>query len=81
MMSTRLDLGKILFLILLFSLSCMAVLAGNLKGNIVDKETGAPLTGATVQVVGTVTGAVADLDGNYLLHLKPGPTPYKIRFA
>lgn len=71
-MSTRLDLGRILFLILLFSLSCMAVMAGNLKGSIVDKETHEPLTGATIQVAGTSIGAVADLDGNYQLNLKPG---------
>lgn len=58
----------------------MAVLAGNLKGNIVDKETGDPLTGATVQVVGTVTGAVADLDGNYLLHLKPGTYTLQVSY-
>ena len=33
-MTTRLDLGRILFLVLLLSLSCMAVMAGNLKGSI-----------------------------------------------
>ena len=35
-MTTRLDLGRILFLVLFGLLSCMAVMAGNLKGNITD---------------------------------------------
>ena len=71
-MSTRLDLGRILFLILLFTLSCMTLMAGNIKGNICDRETREPLTGATVQVAGTSQGAVADIDGNYQLNLRPG---------
>ena len=80
-MSTRLDLGRILFLILLFSLSCMAIMAGNLKGNITDKETREPLTGATVQIVGTSQGAVADLDGNYQLPLKPGTYNLQVSYV
>ena len=38
-----------------------------IKGNICDRETREPLTGATVQVAGTSQGAVADIDGNYQL--------------
>ncbi len=79
-MSTRLDLGRILFLILLLSLSCMAVMAGNLKGNIIDKETREPLTGATVQVTGTTLGAITDLDGNYQLNLKPGTYSLQVSY-
>ena len=71
-MSTKLDLGRILFLVLLGLLSCMAAMAGTIKGNISDKETREPLTGATVQVAGTSQGAVADMDGNYRLILRPG---------
>ena len=59
----------------------MAALAGNLKGNIVDKETGEPLTGATVQVTGTATGAVADVDGNYSLRLKPGTYDLQVSYV
>ena len=79
-MTTRLDLGRIFFLILLLSLSCMAVMAGDLKGNIIDKETREPLTGATVQVAGTTLGAVADLDGNYRLSLKPGTYTLQVSY-
>ena len=55
-------------------------MAGNLKGNITDKSTREPLTGATVQVVGTALGAVADLDGNYQLNLKPGTYTLQVSY-
>ena len=80
-MSTRLDLGRILFLILLFTLSCMTLMAGNIKGNICDKETREPLTGATVQVAGTSLGAVADIDGNYQLNLRPGNYTLQVSYV
>ena len=79
-MTTRLDLGRMLFLILFLLLSCMAVMAGNLKGTIIDKSTREPLTGATVQVVGTTLGAVADMDGNYRLNLKPGTYTLQVSY-
>ena len=63
-MSTKLDLGKIFFLILFLTLSVMTVMAGTIKGSITDKQTREPLTGATVQIVGTTQGAIADMDGN-----------------
>lgn len=55
-------------------------MAGNLKGNITDKETREPLTGATVQVAGTTIGAVADVDGNYQLNLKPGTYTLQVSY-
>lgn len=71
-MSTRLDLGRIFFLILLFTLITLTAFAGTVQGTITDKETNEPLMGATVQVEGTTTGAVADIDGHYTLNLKQG---------
>ena len=66
------DLGRIFFLILLLTLITMTAFAGTVKGTITDRQTSEPLTGATVQVVGTPVGAVADLDGNYTLTLDAG---------
>lgn len=80
-MSTRLDLGKIFFLILLFTLSAMAAFAENIQGTIVDKQTRDPLTGATIQVAGTTLGAVADLDGHYLLNVKPGTYTLNVKYV
>lgn len=71
-MSIRLDLGKILFLVLLLTLTTMAVMADNVKGRITDRQTGEPLPGATVQVEGTAQGAVSNVDGLYTLSLRKG---------
>lgn len=79
-MSTRLDLGKIFFLILLLTLSVMTAMAGTISGSITDKQTKEPLTGATVQVVGTLLGTVADVDGNYTLEVKPGIYALSVKY-
>ena len=57
--------------ILFLLLASFLVKAGNIKGNIVDKQTGEPMTGATIQLLGTTFGTVADLDGNYFLNNVP----------
>ena len=41
-----------------------------IKGTIVDAN--GPLIGATVKVVGTTTGTVTDIDGNFSLRCQPG---------
>ena len=72
MTTFRIDLGKVLFLILLLTLSVMTAMADNVKGQITDQQTREPLPGATVQVEGTTLGAVADADGFFTLQLKRG---------
>ncbi|MFQ6008777.1 MAG: TonB-dependent receptor domain-containing protein, partial [Candidatus Zixiibacteriota bacterium] len=53
---------------------------GQIKGTIVDKETGEPVVGASVIVVGTNRGAMTDLDGNYIItQMEPGK--YTIRIT
>lgn len=44
-----------------------------LKGVIID-ETNIPLIGATVQVKGTATGSITDIDGNFTLQVSKGAT-------
>ena len=80
-MSMKADLGKILFLILFLVLSAMTAMAGTLKGTITDKQTGEPLTGATVQVAGSTTGAVADVDGRYTLNVPDGTYDLTVRYV
>lgn len=80
-MSTKVDLGKVLFLILFLTLSAMTVMAGTIKGTIIDKQTREPLTGATVQVAGSTTGAVADIDGNYTLSVANGIYDLVVRYV
>lgn len=50
-----------------------------IKGKVVD-ETGEPLTGASVLVVGTTVGAAADLDGNFTLNLPAGKSQLIVSF-
>ena len=77
----KVDLGKILFLILFLTLSVMTAMAGTIKGTITDKQTREPLTGATVQIAGTTQGAIADMDGNYSLDVKDGTYTLYIKYV
>ena len=38
---------------------------GAIKGNIKERKTGEPLTGATIQIEGSSVGTITDLDGNF----------------
>ena len=49
------------------------------NGNVLD-DSGQPLPGANVIVVGTTTGAVTDFDGNYTLTVDQAP-PFSIRVS
>ena len=80
-MSTKLDLGKVFFVILLLVFSTMTALAGTIRGTVTDKQTGEPLTGATVQVVGTTQGVIADLDGNFTMEVANGTYTLQIRYV
>lgn len=59
-----------IFTILLVFLALPAVVlaqSGQLRGTITDQETGEPLLGANVLVVGTTQGAATDLNGEYII--------------
>ena len=49
------------------SLISFGLQAATIKGSVTDKETGEPLIGATVQISGTTTGAITDMDGAFEL--------------
>lgn len=44
------------------------------KGQVVDAETGEPLIGAAVTIMGTTQGSVTDLDGNFTQKVAPNST-------
>jgi outer membrane receptor protein involved in Fe transport len=47
--------------------------SGKISGLVIDLETGAPLVGANVMVMGTSLGAATDVEGNYfILNVPPG---------
>lgn len=53
----------------------------SLSGQITDASTGDPLIGASVVLVGTYSGASADINGNYLIsNIKPGDYDIKVQF-
>ncbi len=45
---------------------------GTIAGKLTDKSTGEALIGATVQLEGTPTGTVSDIEGNYSFSVAPG---------
>ena len=52
---------------------------GKVRGTIYEESTGETLVGVTVLVVGTTTGTMSDLDGQFTLDLVPGS--YSIQFS
>jgi hypothetical protein len=70
--------GISLMLLLLFPVVVQS--QGRIAGTITDAATGEPLPGAQVIIMGTSTGAAADIDGNYnILNVPPGE--YNLRFT
>lgn len=80
-MRMNFDQKRVVSLILLFTLFAISSIAGTIKGTILDKTTKDPLTGATVQIVGTSQGAVADIDGNYTINIKAGTYTLEIKYV
>ena len=62
-------MNKIFTVLLLFLMLPVVALAqsGQLRGTITDQETGEPLLGANVLVVGTTQGAATDINGEYVI--------------
>lgn len=73
---------SILFTCLLLFLFCseyaVAGTTGKIAGRVVDSQTGDPLPGANIQIVGTSLGASSDANGEYfILNVHPGT--YSVR--
>ncbi len=66
------------FLVILSNL-IFAGTTGKISGKIIDAETGEPLLGVSVMLMGTSRGAASDFDGTYyLLNIPPGIYSVKI---
>jgi outer membrane receptor protein involved in Fe transport len=52
---------------------------GNIRGTVLDRDTGEPIFGVTVFVLGTSSGASTDFDGKFDIRIAPGT--YDVRFS
>jgi iron complex outermembrane recepter protein len=57
----------------------LAQAAGRVAGRVTSAEGGAPILGATVQLVGTPFGTITKGDGTYAIALRPGAYTLRIR--
>lgn len=70
----------VLFFLLLLPCIVLAGTTGKLKGKVTDKQTGDPLIGANVLIVGTSFGAATDVNGDYTINnLEAGA--YEVKFS
>ncbi len=75
-----LRLPLVLFILSLFISTEVFAQTGKIVGRVTDKELAEELIGASVAVVGTTTGALTDLDGNFSISLKPGTYSLRISY-
>jgi hypothetical protein len=81
-MTTRhlVRLGLLFSLCVTSAVELSAQGTGRIVGRVVEAEQGAPLAGATVELVGTGRSVVSALDGRYLFEQVPaGPTSLRVR--
>ncbi len=72
---------RITMLLLFLSLPSLLLAQGRIKGKVTDLESGEPLIGANVLVVGTSYGAATDVNGEYLIiNLSAGTVEVKCSY-
>ena len=54
---------------------------GTIEGRVVDAETGDPLSGTNVQVLGTERGTTTDTDGRFNIRVRVGTIPLRASFV
>lgn len=76
----EINMKQLLITLFLLATLSLEALAGIIKGTITDKQTKEPLTGATVQIVGSTGGTVADMDGKYTLTIQNGTYSVEVKY-
>ena len=78
--------NRIVKIILIFAAFCFltqiieAGTTGKIAGKVTSSDTGEPLPGANIIVMGTALGAAADMDGNFTI-LRVPPGVYNLQFT
>ena len=63
----------IVLILLLTGISTWAGITGKIMGNVVDKNSGAPIIGANVYIKGSSMGTASDINGDYfIINIPPG---------
>jgi hypothetical protein len=57
-----------------------AAQTGEIRGKIIEKETGESIVGVNIVIDSLLTGTSADMDGNYSLKVAPGTYKLKISY-
>jgi len=69
-----------MFFAALFLSLGMAMAQTTVKGTVLSQDDGQPIIGAAVQVVGTKTGLLTDMDGQFTITLPAGKTQLQISY-
>jgi TonB-linked SusC/RagA family outer membrane protein len=69
-----------MFFAALFLSVGMAMAQTTVKGTVISQDDGQPIIGAAVQVVGTKTGLLTDMDGEFTITLPAGKTQLQISY-
>ncbi|WP_162555965.1 SusC/RagA family TonB-linked outer membrane protein [Reichenbachiella versicolor] len=74
------ELKVLAVLLVLFAFGAQSAIAQQVKGKVKDAEDNSDLPGVTILVVGTSTGTVTDIDGNYSIKIPDGATQLQFQF-
>ena len=80
MRSVKVPLMTVLAGLSIYLTVTFASTTGQIKGRITTQETGDPVIGASVLVVGTTQGAITDVDGKFQI-LRVDPGTYTLRIS
>lgn len=80
-MKLKVDKVSKWMLMLVAVVLCNVMVAQTVSGTITDAETGEPLIGANILVVGSSTGTVTDFDGTYSLNLSADAKQLEISYT
>lgn len=80
-MKLKMNFKSLLLMVSLMMFGGIVIAQRVITGKITDKQTKETLIGANVKVVGTNSGAVSDIDGNYSVKIPAGATQLEFSYT